>query len=65
MDHDVVRAHGMSQPRRQRRDGFLETLVLEGSDPPASIADHVVVMIPTGKRRLISRHASPDLDSLD
>ncbi len=54
----------MAEPAREALDRSLEGGVLERRDPPAAVADDVVVMIAARDQSLVARAAVAQLDPL-
>ena len=60
-DH-VVSAHAVPEPGREPVDGALQRRVLELSDPPAAVADDVMVVLAARHARLVASLGIPELD---
>ena len=56
---------GEVEPLRKSLDRPLEVVVLELRHGAAAVADDVVVVLPTRKRRLVASHARADVEPLD
>src|ERR687891_520416 len=54
----------MAEPAREPPDRALEPIVLERADPPAAVAEDVMVMLAAGDHRLIPGPALAHLDPL-